>query len=223
VVILIRGGLPELPQEGKPQFFPPILPVVIDEVCERLNILHLKQIFILFLKECHNPPLTARQNHIPARLQLQLNERLPQKLLRQDSLPSENESILVTFEEDMIDLCELILAGEGEVEMRRESDIVGRYFGELLDFGDSLDCVYFGNHNLLFFDRNGFLLLVSVDDYDQALIVGVKVVECLLTFYELEGLGPIKLVAIAHYWINLKNKIYRTYTIILYARITRTY
>ncbi len=88
----------------------------------------------------------------------------------------------------MIDLCELVVRGEWEIEMRGEADVVRGDAGELLGDCDSGDGFYLGDRNFLLFGRWLRFGLIVYDADDEALLVGLQLVELLLAVDELEGL-----------------------------------
>jgi hypothetical protein len=98
----------------------------------------------------------------------------------------------------VIDLCELVVGGERQVELRRQADVVGSDACELLGDCDSRDGFYLGDGNLLFFGRWLRFGLVVDDADDEALLVGLQLVELLLAVDELEGLRPVVLVPVPH-------------------------
>ena len=55
------------------------------------------------------------------------------------------------FEEEVVHLGQLVVVGQGQVQVRRQSDIVGLDAGKGLHRSHPWDLLYFGNWYVLFF------------------------------------------------------------------------
>ena len=107
--------------------------------------------------------------------------------------------------ERVVHFAQFVLLCAGEVELRRQTDVVRRDFCENLGICDGFDALNFGyGYFLLVVWGNG--LVLRLDD-DYSFLVGVELVELLLAGYELEGFGPVKPFAIAHYRFNYISRV----------------
>ena len=98
----------------------------------------------------------------------------------------------------MVDLGQLVGIGEGKVEMRGQTDIVGQNPGEFLDVCDSGDSLDLGDRDLLFFWRWSWGGRLFDDTNDKALLVGLYLIEDFFVIDELEGLGPVVFISVPH-------------------------
>jgi len=60
VVVLIRIGFPQEPEEGELELLPPVFPVVVNGGRELVSQVHLQQLFVLLLEEGCHPTLVPR-------------------------------------------------------------------------------------------------------------------------------------------------------------------
>jgi hypothetical protein len=104
----------------------------------------------------------------------------------------------VALEEDVVDLREFVVVSERQVERRRQSDVVGTDAGKLLHLGHPIDSIYPWHYDFLPFESCGGFWLFGVDDEDERVVGSVDFVEGLLAIDELEGLGPVEFVPVAH-------------------------
>lgn len=77
-----------------------------------LHIFHLHKLLGLSLEITHEPTLVSGEGHILPRLCFELNNDTSEEVLGKDLLAFVKKAFLVTFEEDMIDLCKFIVIGK---------------------------------------------------------------------------------------------------------------
>lgn len=198
MVVLLRVGLPEQPEERELEFLASVFPIVIDHFCELFDAVHGHEFLVLLLEESHHPPLVAGQGHILASFEFHFDDGLFQELGGEHFFAFEDEAVLVCFDEGVVDFCEFVPAGEGEVEVGRQSDVVRRYSRERFDFPDAFDSFYFGYGYLFFLVLHRRFGFFGVDGDDEAFVVGVELIEFLFGGHEFEGFGPVELGSVAH-------------------------
>lgn len=151
------------------------------------------------LKVSHDPSFAPRQGHVLPCLCLEFYDDAAEEVLGEDLPAFEEETFLVTFEEDMIDLCKFIVIGKRQVEVRGQSDIIGRHFCKFLDLTNPLNDVNPRHQDILLLGYSCYLRLLCVDNNDQAFLISVHLFEGLPALDELKGLRPIQLVPVPHY------------------------
>lgn len=187
MVVLIWVWLPELPQQREPEFFPSVLPVVINYLSEVLFVLHLQQVLMFCFHESHHPTLVAGQVHFLPSLQLHRHDGLRQELTSQHLSALVDEPVLVGLHEGEVDLGQFVVTGQGQVQVGRQTNVVRSHLGKGLDlshFGHVLD---FRDGDVFFLLRCNRFGFFRGDVDDSGFFVGVHLVEFFLGGYELEG------------------------------------
>lgn len=82
-----------------------------------LDIFHLEQFLVFFFEKAHHPTLVSRESHVLAGFELHLHDSFFQEVAGEDMFAFVLESILVGFDEGMVNFCEFVTVGEGEVEV----------------------------------------------------------------------------------------------------------
>jgi len=107
----------------------------------------------------------------------------------------------------MVDLGEFVVVGQGQVEMRLQSYVVGRHSRKILLDGDGRDDVDSRSDNVVL-----FLILVlerGRQGWSNCILNRFYSLELLLSADELERLGPVVFITIAHWrrfkYINIIN------------------
>ena len=109
----------------------------------------LKEILILPLDEGHHPALAPGEVHVLPCLEFELNDGFLEEVGGEYFLALEDIFVEVGFDEGVVDFCELVVAGKGQVEVVLESYVVGVYFGECFLDGDRLDDIDFGSDDIV--------------------------------------------------------------------------
>ena len=160
-----------------------------------LDLLVLEEILVFPLDEGHHPALATGEVHVLAGLQLQLDDRLLEEVGGEDFPALKDILLEVGLDEGVVHFCQLVVAGQGQVEVVLQTDVVGVELGEGLLYGDLRHDVDLGGHDVVLLVGLGLGLLFL---WLVGLLGGLQRLKLLLVGDELEGLGPIKLIPVPH-------------------------
>lgn len=153
----------------------------------------LVKLLIFPLKVLVHPNFWPSEGHIFSGFELKFDKSFGEKLSVQNDFSFELIPFSMSLNEDIFDLCELIIDQFWEVESRSETNVVGVYFSEGFDLSYSIDGLDSWGNDVLLFVRSRLSLRFLSGDRNDQILTRLDLFKVLFWINQFKRLRPVKL------------------------------